>query len=148
MQMLDQFDKIDNVKVETPPKLIVFFDGICGLCSEFVDFCLPRDPDQRLRFSALQGETALRRLSPADRNDLSSIVVIDRGRVLYESDAVIAVLYELKQPWPLVAHLFRAVPRWLRNFFYRIVARARYRVFGRRETCRLPTFEERKSFLP
>lgn len=127
---------------------IVYFDGFCNLCDGFVSFVMARDRHRRYRFAALQGETARTRL-PADFTtaSLRTIVLQQSDRVRVRSDAALAVLSGLGGPWRLVAAL-RIIPRPLRDVIYDYVSRKRFAWFGQRDSCRLPTSEEREQFLP
>lgn len=129
---------------------LVLFDGVCGLCNAWVDFVLRRDRAGRLRFAALQSTTGGRILRrhglPVDFVD--SIAVVDvHGRLLLRSAAVAAVLRLLPRPWPLAGVLLALPPAPLVDLGYGLVARVRYRIWGRRETCRLPSPAERARFM-
>jgi predicted DCC family thiol-disulfide oxidoreductase YuxK len=127
---------------------IVFFDGVCGLCNRFVDFLLSHDRNGVFRVAPLQGETALARLSEMDVRDLKTVVVIDPAGTHRKSQAIIVVLKGLGGFWGFVARILSLVPRPLRDWGYGIVARYRYRLFGRKPTCRIPSATERLRFLP
>ena len=127
---------------------ILFFDGICGLCNKAVDFVLVRDLRLRVKFAPLQGDTARALLAPADRENLDSMVFWMEGVTYRKSAAAVRVLWQLGFGWQVVGALLWLVPLPLRNLGYEIVARNRYRFFGKRETCRLPTPAERARFLP
>lgn len=152
---------------ETPDP-VIFFDGVCGLCNHFVDFVMARDKAQVFRFAALQGETAAARLqgrfppapalrpasdsgeenpSPDGAVPLRSVILWEGDVLHHNSDAALRIIARLGGIWSL-ARAFLLVPRPLRDLAYGFVARNRYRWFGRRETCRLPTPAERKLFLP
>lgn len=125
---------------------VVYFDGHCNLCNTSVDFLIRRDVRRRLKFAPLQGETARARL-PADLvGDLGTVVFDDGSRLHVRSSAVVRTLVALGGAWRLAGVLL-LIPAFLRDPLYRFVARSRYRWFGRRETCRLPTPEERDQFL-
>ena len=126
---------------------VVFFDGECGLCNGFVNFAMARDPRGRLTFAPLQGETAKDRLPASDRG-LDTVVFLDDGGTRERSTAVIAALRRLGGVWPAVAAVLAVIPRPVRDLGYRVVAANRFRVFGRRDTCRTPTPEERGRLLP
>ena len=129
-------------------KPILFFDGVCGLCNRFVDLLLKSDSRDQFRYAPLQGDTAQRMLALQDRNgDPQSFVLLENDKRYEQSGAVLLALRRLGGPWGLIATLY-VFPRPLRDFVYRIVARNRYRWFGRRDECRLPTPEERDRFLP
>lgn len=127
---------------------VVFFDGVCGLCNETVDLLMAEDRGRVLRFAPLQGETAAGALRPEQVADLDRLVALREGVVLERSEAVLQVLDDIGGPWRLLAVPARLVPRRLRDAVYGVVARHRYRIWGRKETCRLPTPAERAMFLP
>jgi predicted DCC family thiol-disulfide oxidoreductase YuxK len=127
---------------------IVFFDGVCGMCNRTVDFLLARDPRAVLRFAPLQGETAQQRLGTPDDEMLKTIVLQDRGREYRRSAAVVRILFHIGGAWKLVGAGLWLIPRPLRDLGYRLIATCRYRLFGRKETCRMPTPAERERFLP
>jgi predicted DCC family thiol-disulfide oxidoreductase YuxK len=130
-----------NVAAMTDARLLLLFDGECVLCCAHVDFVLRRDPAARVRLGTIQSVAgvALRQAHGLPTEGFASIVVIDGARVLERSDAVIRVLRELTPPWPAIGRLFGLVPRKLRDAGYDLVARWRYRIFGRRTTCLVPT---------
>ncbi len=127
---------------------IVFFDGVCGLCSTSVDFFMRRDRHARLRFAPLQGETAAANLPDSDRENLNSMVCLLEGRRYHRSSAVVQILRQIGGIWSIVAGALWVIPKPLRDLGYSIVASSRYRFFGKKETCRLPTPEERGRLLP
>lgn len=132
---------------------IVFFDGYCGLCNETVDFLMSRDRHQVLRFAPLQGETAKRYLTMAEIEDLDSVVVVrlenpETPIKLKKSTAVLFAVSKLSTMWRLLTGLGMLVPGSLRDLAYDFIARNRFRLWGRRETCRLPTPDERARILP
>ena len=138
---------IDQREVDAVRR-ILFFDGICGLCNWSVDFILKRDVRADFQFSPLQGDTARALLSPEDVSDLNTVVLLVGGRTYRKSAAAVRILWQLGSFWQIVGTLLWLIPLPLRNLGYSIVARNRYRLFGQKETCRLPTPEERTRFLP
>ena len=127
---------------------VVFFDGICGLCNSTVDFILVRDTSKRFRFAPLQGQTALRELPIEDVQRLDTIVLQTPVGTFRRSAAVVRILWGLPGMWPGVGWLLWLVPGPLRDLGYRVVSAYRFQWFGRKETCRVPTPEERERFLP
>lgn len=132
---------------------IVLYDGICGLCNRLIHFLLKQDVRDRFRFASLQSEFAdsLLRRHGIDGIDLDTVyVVVDHGRgserLLARSDAVLHVLGELGGVWS-VSRLGRVVPRLIRNRIYDLVARNRYRIFGKYDTCLLPDKRHQHKFL-
>ncbi len=129
------------------PQRIVLFDGVCGFCNRTVDFLLKHDPAGKLTFAPLQGTTAAR-LVPSDvRSDLSTLAYWRSGRLYYRSGAVVRILRDLGGPLSAAAAILWLIPAPLRDLGYRLVAAVRYRVFGRHESCRVPSPEERQRFL-
>lgn len=129
---------------------VVFFDGECNLCNGFVDFVMRHDREARFAFASLQGEFACQltvRPESKDGEHLSSILLFDGHRVHRRSDAVLQVMVRLRG-WPRAfGRIGFLLPRVARDSAYAMVARHRYGWFGKRDTCRLPTFEERDRFL-
>ena len=127
---------------------VLFFDGVCGLCNRFVDFILRNDRRGALRLAPLQGATAESVLSAHERESLSSVVLQVGDRSFRRSAAVVRVLWRLGLFWKVAGTLMWLVPLPLRDLGYKVVAGNRYRLFGRKETCRMPTPEERDRLLP
>ncbi len=133
---------------------ILLYDGVCGLCNRLVQFSLKRDTNHSLRFASLQSNfaaTVLQRYR-LDPRDLDTVYfVADYGRpeerLSTRSDAVIAVLRHIGGAWTVVAALLRAVPSWLRDWGYKMIARNRYRIFGKSDSCLLPEARYRDRFL-
>jgi len=131
-----------------PDRPIIFFDGVCGLCNAVVDRILRLDRKQVFLFAPLQGETARRLLPPlADDEHEWSMMYLDQTGLHDKSDATLRICQRLGGLWTVVG-LLRFVPLFLRNPAYRVIARNRYRWFGKKDTCRIPTAEERARFLP
>ena len=129
-------------------RAVVLFDGVCNLCNGSVQFIIRRDPAGRFRFASLQSEAgqALLRRHGLDPDDLSSVILVEDGRAYARSDAALRVARGLSGAWRAAGAL-RVVPRPLRDLVYGWVARNRYRWFGRREACMVPTPELRGRFL-
>lgn len=129
---------------------ILLFDGVCNLCDGAVQFVMRHDGAERFRFASLQSEAARPYLDRAglDAGYLQSLVLIDEGgRAHVGSDAALETGRRLDPPWSHLAALGLAVPKPLREAVYRAVAANRYRVFGKKDACRLPTPAERGRFL-
>ena len=124
---------------------IVVFDGVCVLCSSSIDFILRHDREAGFRFLVAQstlGQALYRHYGlPAENFD--TVLVIEDGRLHTRLDAVAAVLRRLPMPWPLMGFV-----RFLPEFFYDLIARRRYRLFGKRDACLMPTPDLRARFLP
>ncbi|HYO14648.1 MAG TPA: thiol-disulfide oxidoreductase DCC family protein [Thermoanaerobaculia bacterium] len=127
---------------------IVLFDGVCNLCSGSVQFVLKRDPEARFRFASLQSEAGqtIQAEHGLDPGVLSSVLLLEDGRLYRESDAALRIARHLPGAWKLLT-VFKIIPRPIRDGLYRFIARNRYRWFGKAETCWLPTSELRGRFL-
>jgi predicted DCC family thiol-disulfide oxidoreductase YuxK len=127
----------------------LFYDGVCAMCNGIVKGVLRADTERIFRFAPLQGETAelARTLHPDFPTEMETVIYLRRGEVFLRSRA--AALAALELPYPAKALSWvRFLPVWLTDFFYRIIARVRYRVFGKYEHCPLPPAEDRNRFLP
>ena len=127
---------------------IIVFDALCVLCSANAQFVLKHDRQGRFRLASMQGDvgSALFRRFGIDPHDPETMVLVDGDRVLRDSDAVLAIYSGLGWPWRAMA-IFRLVPRLIRDAVYRLVARNRYRWFGRRDTCWVPRPEHMERIL-
>ena len=127
---------------------LILFDGVCNLCSAAVRFVIARDPDRRFRFASLQSDAAAARLQPfaAASSAIDSVVLIEDGRLFTRSAAALRIARRLRYPWPLLSALI-VIPTPIRDWIYDIVAKRRYRWFGRTDACWTPTAELRERFL-
>ncbi|WP_380871986.1 hypothetical protein ACFB49_29420 [Sphingomonas sp. DBB INV C78] len=137
----------DRAAVATEGPIIVF-DALCVLCSANAQFVLRHDRAGRFRLASMQGTVGaeLYRRFGIDPADPDTLIVVDGDRALRDSDAVLAIWTGLGSPWRLLG-LLRLVPRGLRDPIYRWIARHRYRLFGRRDTCWLPNPEQASRLL-
>jgi predicted DCC family thiol-disulfide oxidoreductase YuxK len=132
---------------------IILYDGVCGMCNRLVRAILPRDPEGLFRFATLQGEFAGALLARhnADRGQMETLYVVlapgtPEERLLSYSDAALYIAARLRGPLRM-ARIFRVLPRALRNWLYGLIARRRYRWFGKYETCPLPEPQWKDRFL-
>jgi predicted DCC family thiol-disulfide oxidoreductase YuxK len=133
---------------------ILLYDGVCGLCNRLVQFILRRDRNAVFRFASLQSGVAAPILArhEASPSDLDTVYVVvnyelPNEYLLSRSDAVAFALKQLGGLWTLAAFFMRLIPKFLRDAAYNILARNRYRIFGRLEVCPLPRDEDRGRFL-
>ncbi len=127
---------------------IVFFDGDCVMCNGFLDWLIRLDRSALFRVSPLQGETAIRLLPPLPKNPEDwSIYLLDETGLYSQSEAVLQILRRLGGVWSLLS-AGRVIPVALRDSVYRVVARNRYRILGTRDSCRVPSEQDRSRFLP
>lgn len=120
-------------------KHIILYDGICNLCNGFVRFIMKRDTSSVFEFIPLQSDEGREYLSihtlPEDK--LDTVIYIENGEVFMKSSAGLRLLRILGWPWK-VFYLFIIIPVPVRDFFYDIVARSRYRIFGKSHSCEIP----------
>lgn len=127
---------------------IILFDAECILCSANAQFVLSQDGEKRFRLASMQGEvgSALYRRFGIDPGNPDSIIVVDGEHMLRDSDAVLSIYAGLGWPWKVLS-VFRLVPRFIRDPLYLLIARNRYRLFGKRDSCWLPSPEYRDRLL-
>jgi predicted DCC family thiol-disulfide oxidoreductase YuxK len=144
MQQISGKNSLSTAGIAKP---VIFFDDVCVMCNRFVNLILRVDRRQQFLFAPLHGETA-RKLLPPLPDDPSrwSMIYVDELGLHDQSDASLQVYRRLGGPW-WVLSLARFIPAWIRNPIYRVIARNRYRWFGKRDACRLPSAEERERFL-
>jgi len=128
-------------------KKIVFFDGVCNLCNKTVDNIIRHDFTSEIYFAPLQSQVALKTLSQFSINpeDLESIIFYEAGVIHQQSTAALEICKYLTGYKYL--YFLKILPQSSRDFLYKIIARNRYKFFGRKNTCRIPTKEERERFL-
>lgn len=134
--------------LQQPTHPVIFFDGVCNLCTGSVQFIIKHDPKQYFRFASLQSELGQQFLQ---QNGLSadtfdSFIVWENGKYYTESTAALRVARKLSGLWPAL-YAFILLPAFIRNSVYRLIARNRYRWFGKKEACWIPTAELNSLFL-
>lgn len=127
---------------------ILLFDGVCNLCNGIVQFTIKRDPHAKFKFASLQSESGqiLLQQFGLPTNDFNSFVYIKGDNYFLKSSAGLHVLKDLGGPWKLL-YAFIVVPKPIRDFVYNIIAKMRYKVFGKQETCMIPTSDLKQRFL-
>lgn len=132
----------------SPSHKIILFDGVCNLCNSAVNFIIDQDHKDQFVFAPLQSNIGQQLLAqhhlPTDF--LHNLIFIDREKVYQKSTAALKIAKELKFPWPLF-YIFIIVPPFIRDFFYRAIAKYRYQLFGKSSTCRYPSDEIKAKFL-
>ncbi len=122
---------------------IIIFDGICGFCNKSIDLLIKLDKDKLFKYTSLQGEY-VKKLEIA--KDLDSIVFYEEGQLYYKSTAILKILRSLGRVG-ILANIFFIIPKFIRDFIYDIIAKYRYRIFGKLESCRMPSEEEKELFI-
>jgi predicted DCC family thiol-disulfide oxidoreductase YuxK len=127
---------------------IIFFDGVCTFCNYWANFALKHNSKKHLYFCALQSESGKKILVAHGYTveHISSVVFLKNNKLFTQSSAALAIAKELNWPWK-AAYVFYFIPKFIRDFFYNIIAKNRYKWFGKMDTCRIPTKEEKNRFL-
>jgi predicted DCC family thiol-disulfide oxidoreductase YuxK len=127
---------------------IIFFDGVCGLCNTSVNWLMKRDKKGVLKFATLQGETAKTLLPHQFTQELNSFIYFKNQTIHSHSNAALYALQDLSGVWFAIAKVLFIFPKNFRDAVYNFVAKRRYKWFGKKSVCRIPTAEERDKFLP
>lgn len=131
-------------------KKIVLFDGVCNLCNGTVNFLIKRDKKDLFRFASLQSETGQALLRERNIDPLSedSIVLVEPGIAYYlRSDAALEIAESLGFPWKMLGVFKIVLPRTIRDHIYDLIAKNRYRWFGKQDQCALPSPSLKVKFL-
>lgn len=127
---------------------ILLFDGVCNLCNGFIQFVIKRDPNKHFRFASLQSTIGQEMLShhniPTD--SLDTVVLIQSGKAYTHSDVALRVALKLGWLWPMT-YILVLIPSFIRDRFYTWIAKNRYRWFGKKDQCMIPTPALRERFL-
>ncbi len=127
---------------------VIIFDGVCHLCNASVDFVMKRDQKRMFRYTANQMEAGRKILrdNGIDPDQIETVYLYENGKLYDKSSAALRIARKLGFPYNL-AFGFIIVPAFIRNVVYDLIAKNRYTWFGKKESCRLPTAEERALFL-
>ena len=133
---------------ETKENAIILFDGVCNFCNGSVNFIIDRDPQGYFKFAPLQSEVGEKLLAEngIDKNVTDSVVLIEKGKVYTHSTAALRVARKLSGAWSWF-YGFVVVPKFIRDFGYKLFAKNRYQMFGKQDACMLPTPDVRSRFL-
>ena len=127
---------------------IILFDGVCNFCNGSVNFIIDRDPEGYFKFAPLQSEIGEKLLKEngIDKIETDSVVLIEDGKVYTRTTAALRIAKRLSGAWRYF-YGFIVVPSFVRDIFYRLFAKYRYKMFGKQEACMLPLPEVRARFL-
>ena len=132
----------------TGGEFVILFDGVCNFCNSSVNFIIDNDKNNTFKFASLQsvfGQKILKKFNlPVD--SFSTLILTDGNTYYTRSSAALRIAKHLRFPYNLF-YAFIIVPPFIRNLFYDIIARNRYKWFGKRDSCRLPSPEERDKFI-
>lgn len=139
---------IEPADINPSNSAIVVFDGVCNLCESSVNFIIARDPQAKFKFVSAQSDLgkALQQQAGIDALNDETVILLKAGRVYTHSDAGLEIARDLSGAWPLL-HYAKVLPAGLRNRVYRLIAKNRYRWFGKKEHCMMPNQEMLQRFL-
>lgn len=127
---------------------IILFDGVCNLCNSTVNFIIDRDSKDIFRFAALQSMIGQKLLTENGISvvDMNSVILLKEGKVFQKSTAALEIARELDSVYSYF-YILIYIPVPIRDFFYDLIAKNRYTIFGKKDSCRLPTPDLQKKFL-
>ena len=127
---------------------VILFDGVCNFCCAWVLFLIKRDKKELFVFASLQSEVAEQLLKPfgVSNTELNTVIYIKNNTCLQQSTAALEILTDLGGVWRLCG-VFKFIPLTMRNSFYQYIAGIRYKVFGKKDRCLVPSSKIRKRFL-
>jgi predicted DCC family thiol-disulfide oxidoreductase YuxK len=127
---------------------IILFDGICNFCNFWVDFIIKRDKDKIFKFASLQSDAGKRIAEKylINKQDIESIILTKGEDYFIKSEAALEIVNELNSAWKIF-YIFKVIPLPLRDFIYDLIAKNRYAIFGKKESCRVPATEEMSRFI-
>lgn len=130
------------------PDRIVLFDGVCNFCNNSINFIIRHDRKDLFRFAPLQSEAGekIKSLYAIPEKFMDSVILVEKGKVYTKTTAALRIARRLNGAWPLL-YAFIIVPPFIRDIAYNIVAKYRYKWWGEKESCMIPTPEVRQKFL-
>tara|TARA_Y100001956_G_scaffold59501_1_gene58942 strand:- start:146 stop:580 length:435 start_codon:yes stop_codon:yes gene_type:complete len=136
----------NNQSEQNTNKLIVFYDGYCILCNRTIDFVIKYDKKEKILFASLQSDYAISTLSKLkykseNIKNIDNVIYLQNNIVKIKSDAILSILSDMGGVYHL-SKIFYCIPRFIRNYLYDQIANRRYKWFGKRDTCRIPTKNE------
>ena len=126
---------------------IVLFDGVCNFCNSSVQFIIRHDKSKALKFASLQSNTGQELIAKYNiPKDVDSVIFIENGNAFIKSEAALRIADNFGGVWKMM-RILKVIPAFIRNLFYDIIARNRYKWFGKKETCMIPSPEIRNRFM-
>ena len=127
-------------------KSIILFDGVCTLCSFSVQFIAKRDMKGYFYFASIESEIGEKLVAKYELKDIDSLILIQNNKAYIYSDAVLEIIHALDS-WHRYLYVFRYLPKYFRDIFYKFIAKYRYKIFGKKESCLIPNKKLLKQFL-
>lgn len=127
---------------------VILFDGVCNLCNGFVQFVINNDPGEKFRFASLQSEFAQKELPKHNVNPeiINTVILLQEGKIYTRSTAALKIARKLDGFWKIF-YVLMIFPRFIRDRGYHFIAKNRYKWFGKKESCMIPTPDLKKRFI-
>ena len=134
--------------IQNGNEYIILFDGVCNLCNSIVKFIIKRDKKKRFKFASMQSETgvSLLKRNKLPHNTLDTFVYIRKSKPLTRSKAGLYVLNDLGRIWKTF-FIFILLPPFIRDFFYNLIAGSRYKIWGKKDHCMIPSSDVSERFI-
>lgn len=129
-----------------PENRIVLFDGVCNFCNSSIQFIIRHDPKGIFKYAALQSDYAKKLVGDRISPEPESVILYEDGKVYDRTTAALKIARHLSGLWPLL-YIFIVIPAFLRDPIYKLIAKNRYKWFGKQEACMVPSKEIRDRFL-
>ncbi|MEA5256299.1 DCC1-like thiol-disulfide oxidoreductase family protein [Arcicella aquatica] len=139
---------MENIDTIVDGQQVILFDGVCNFCNASINFVIDHDPNKHFKFASLQSEFGDAVLKKYQRNttDFDSVILLKNNRIFTKSKAALEIAKDLCGCWKYLS-LFSVLPSSILDFFYDLIAKNRYKIFGKSDSCRMPTPEFRERFL-
>ncbi len=139
---------MENIDELIKGQQVILFDGVCNFCNASINFVIDHDPHKRFKFASLQSELGNAVLQKYQRNttDFDSIILLKNNRIFTKSKAALEIAKDLCGFWKYLS-FFSVLPSPILDFFYDLIAKNRYKIFGKSDFCRMPTAELKERFL-
>ncbi len=139
---------MENIDTIADGQQVILFDGVCNFCNASINFVIDHDPNKHFKFASLQSEFGNAILKKYQRNttDFESVILLKNNRIFTKSKAALEIAKDLCGFWKYLS-LFSVLPSSILDFFYDLIAKNRYKIFGKSDSCRMPTRELRERFL-
>ncbi|MET3124990.1 putative DCC family thiol-disulfide oxidoreductase YuxK [Arcicella rosea] len=137
-----------NIHTPLVGQQVILFDGVCNFCNASINFVIDHDPQKRFKFASLQSDFGYEVLKKYDRNtsDFDSVILLKNNRLYIKSEAALEIAKDLSGFWKYLS-VFSILPTFILDFFYDLVAKNRYKLFGKSEVCRMPSPDLKERFL-
>jgi len=137
-----------NIHTPLVGQQVILFDGVCNFCNASINFVIDHDPQKHFKFASLQSDFGYEVLKKYGRNtsDFDSVILLKNNRLYIKSEAALEIAKDLSGFWKYLS-VFSILPTFILDFFYDLIAKNRYKLFGKSEVCRMPSPDLKERFL-